>query len=248
METSAKQMGERASTVKVLLVCGLIGPILFIILFLIEGATRADYSPLRQPVSSLSIGELAWTQIMNFLITGSLLVAFAAGLRLVLSSSRGTTWGPLLIGLVGLGLIGSGIFVTDPLNGYPPGTPPIPVDRTVHGILHDIFGIPVFLGLPIACFVFGRYFGRISEPRWKVYSMLTGAAMFGVFFFARLGFKQMLGFEDFAGLFQRLSLIIGFTWIVLLAVKVWHLSFPSARASMVFSKWLDKQKKVDPSR
>ena len=40
---------------------------------------------------------------------------------------------PTLVGLAGIGLIGAGIFVTDPLNGYPPGTPLIPIRRTAHG-------------------------------------------------------------------------------------------------------------------
>ena len=81
--------------------------------------------PLRHPVSSLSIGELGWTQIVNFVISGCLILAFAIGLWLMLRPS--SFWGPLLIGLMGIGLIGSGIFVTDPLNGYPPDTPLIPI-------------------------------------------------------------------------------------------------------------------------
>ena len=226
METSAKGIREHPLSLKVLLVCGVIAPVFFIVMFLIEGATRADYSPLRQPVSSLSIGELGWTQITNFLISGSLLLAFAIGLRQTLRSSGNPGGGPFLIGLVGLGLVGSGIFVTDPLNGYPPGTPLIPLERTTHGILHDLFGIPVFLGLPIACFVFRKQFARLRESGWANYSALAGFAMFAIFFLARLGFKQIGGFADFAGLFQRLSLIVGFTWIALLAVKMFTVHPP----------------------
>jgi hypothetical protein len=217
--TAAKRIEEQSWALKLLLACGAIGPLFFIVAFLIEGATRTDYNPLRQPVSSLSIGELGWMQIANFTFTGLLILAFASGLRRVLRPS-GSFWGPLLIGLVGIGLIGAGIFIADPLNGYPPGTPLIPTVRSQQGRLHDLFGIPVFLGLPIACFVLGRRFARLGEREWTAYSVLSGIGMFVTFVLAGMGFSQTSGFTDFAGVFQRLSLIIGLGWIALLAVHL----------------------------
>jgi hypothetical protein len=38
-----------------------------------------------------------------------------------------------------MGLIGAGIFVADPLNGCPPGTPVIPIERTMPG-MHRFMG------------------------------------------------------------------------------------------------------------
>lgn len=216
MRTSTKGSEGSSLPHRLLLTCGVIGPLLFILLFLIEGATRADYNPFRQPVSSLSNGEPGWMQQTNFIITGSLLIAFAFGLR---RSLRTSLWGPLLLGLVGVGLIGAGIYIADPLNGYPPGTPLIPTVRSEHGKLHDLFGIPVFLGLPIACFIFGRWFARRRERGWVVYSILSGIAMFVFFVLAGMGFSQTLSFAEIAGVFQRLSLIIGLGWIALLGVR-----------------------------
>jgi len=217
--TTTKAIREQPTTLRLLLACGVIGPVLFVVVFLIEGATRADYDPLRHPVSSLSIGDLGWMQVANFIITGSLLLAFAFGLGQALRPSTRVAWGPLLIGLVAIGLIGSGLFITDPLSGYPPGTPLVPTDRTVHGILHDLFGTPVFLGLPIACFVFSRRFARLGERGWAIYSVLTGFAMLVAFFLARLAFRQTPGFADFGGLFQRVTIIIGWVWLALLALR-----------------------------
>ncbi|MCL5995126.1 MAG: DUF998 domain-containing protein [Chloroflexi bacterium] len=218
MATSVK--GEQPFALRLLLACGAIGPLLFIVVFLIEGATRADYNPLRQPVSSLSIGDFGWMQVANFIITGLLLLAFAIGLRRALRPSGGWMWGPLLVGLVGIGLIGAGIFISDPLNGYPPGTPLVPTVRSVHGRLHDLFGLPVFMGLPIACFVFSRRFARLGERGWAAYSALSGFAMLVTFVVAGMGFGQTPGFADFAGVFQRLSIIIGWTWIALFAFRL----------------------------
>ena len=220
MAASAKGMGEQPSGLRLLLACGVIGPPIFVVVFLIMGATRADYSPLRHPISALSIGESGWIQAANFVITGLLLLAFAMGLRLALRPSRGSVWGPLLVGLAGLGLIGAGLFTADPINGYPPGTPLMPAERTAHGLLHDLFGIPVFLGLPIACFVFTYRFARVGQRRWAAYSAFSGLAMFVTFVLAGMGFGQVPGLAEIAGVFQRLSIAAGWTWIALLAVHL----------------------------
>src|SRR5262249_41668825 len=106
-----------------LLACGAIAGPLFVIAFLVQGATRPDYNPLRHSISTLALGsEFGWIQILNFVIAGLLTMAFAVGLRRVLPSRNGSIWGPLLIGLYAGGLLGAGVFVTDPDAGYPPGT------------------------------------------------------------------------------------------------------------------------------
>ena len=205
---------------KALCVCGVVAGPLFTVAWIVEDATRANYDPLRYPISSLSIGDAGWMQIAAFIITGLLVLAFAIGLQRALRPSS-SVWGPALVGLAGIGLIGAGIFVTDPLNGYPSGTPLIPTERTIHGILHDLFGIPFFLGLPITGFVFGRLFTRRGHRSWAVYSTISGFAMFAVFFFARLSLRP--GFEEMAGLFglfQRITVSIGWAWLTLLAVYV----------------------------
>src|SRR5688500_19005496 len=208
---------------RLLLICGALAGPFFTIVWFVQGLTRANYDPMRYAISSLSVGEFGWIQIANFLITGTLILAFSVELRRELRGPSGSVWGPLLIGLIGIGLIGSGIFVTDPLNGYPPGTPLLPTERTVHGILHDLFGVPVFLGLPIACFVFAGYFARRGERHWASYSRLSGIGMLAVFIVARLGFRLLPTYPDLAanfGLLQRITVTIGFTWLTLLAVYI----------------------------
>ena len=59
-------------------------------------------------------------QMTNFIVCGALVLGFAIGLGRVLRTGRGSTWGPILLGIFGLCLIGAGLFVTDPLLGYPP--------------------------------------------------------------------------------------------------------------------------------
>ena len=227
MTTSVKEREMQSSTPKFLLACGVIAPLLFVVVFLLEGATRVDYNPLRHPVSSLSIGEFGWMQAANFLITGLLILAFSFGVRRVLPTT-GRAWVAILIALVGIGLIGAGFFTTDPLNGYPPGTELVPSVRTFPGRLHDLFSLPVFLALPIACFAISRRFARSGERGWAIYSVLSAVGMFVAFMLAGVGFRQVVpALADSAGLLQRASIIIGFTWIALLAFRLMRSNPPS---------------------
>ncbi|MEW6406528.1 MAG: DUF998 domain-containing protein, partial [Chloroflexota bacterium] len=207
-------------TNRILLTGGAMAGPLFTIAWFLQGLTRAGYDPMRHAISSLSVGELGWIQIATFIVTGLFVVALAVALWRSYRGPSGSSWGPLLIGLAGIGLIGSGIFVTDAFNGYPSGSPVIATERTTHGILHDLFGVPFFLGLPIACIVFARYFSRHGKRGWAWYSLLSGIGMFAVFFVARLGFRLLPAYPDLAanfGLLQRVTVTIGFAWLTLLS-------------------------------
>ena len=210
---------EASVKTKALLACGVIAGPLFVVVFLVEGATRAYYDPLRHPVSSLAFGDSGWTQRANFLVTGLLVLAFALGLRRALRPLEGSTWGPLLVGACAIGLLGAGIFVADPMNGYPPGTPDKRLDYSTHGVLHDLFSTPFFLGLPLACFVFGRWFAVRGKRGWTIYSIVTGVVLVSAFILSSAGFGQTGWLVDVAGLFQRVMLIVGFGWLTLLAVR-----------------------------
>lgn len=58
---------------------GVVGPTLFVIGFLVIGASRSGYDPARVMVSMLSLDGGGWLQIANFIVAGSLILAFALG-------------------------------------------------------------------------------------------------------------------------------------------------------------------------
>lgn len=210
----------RAVKTRALLVCGAIAGPVFTAAWIIEGTTRSGYNPLRHPISSLSIGDLGWTQIATFVVAGLLSLAFAVGLRPALRPRGGSTWGPLLVGAFAIGLIGAGIFVSDPLNGYPPGTPNQPQQYSMHGALHQLLSTLVFVGLPAACFVFARRFTVWGDRGWAIYSVTSGVVFAVAFVLTSLGFAQTSGFADIAGLLQRVTITVGWTWLTLLAVHL----------------------------
>jgi uncharacterized protein DUF998 len=127
----------------------------------------------------------------------------------------------LLIGAYALGLLGAGIFVTDPVSGYPPGTPDQLIEySSVHAALHDLFSFPAFVGLPIACFVFARRFVGWGQRGWAIYSTVSGLAFAVMFLLASAGFAQAAGLVDLAGLFQRITITIGWSWLTVLAIHL----------------------------
>ena len=194
------------STTRWHLLAGVIGPVFFVVVFLIEGWTRPGYDPTRMFVSGLSLTDAGWQQIANFVITGLLFLAAAVGWRRSMPDGPGSRWGPVLIGLAGLGLVGAGVFVTDPGYGYPPGTPGgFPTESTLHSSLHQGASILVFGGLPVAMLVMARRF-RGEGSRWTAYSVASAIGMV-------VAFLAAFAFLDVTGLMQRLSIIIGFGWV-----------------------------------
>ena len=65
----------------VFLWAGVVAPLLFTGVYLILGATRPGYEPLRHQVSLLSLGDGGWVQVTSFLVNGALLIVFAIALR-----------------------------------------------------------------------------------------------------------------------------------------------------------------------
>jgi hypothetical protein len=190
------------------------GP-LFVIVFLIEGSLQANYDVFRQPVSALAIGKRGWVQRANFIVVGILMFAYAFGLNIALATYGGSFWIPFLVGLYAVGLIGAGIFVTDK-TGIPSNAP-APKKRDVAGAIHDLCSVIVFIPLFIACFIFARLFAASDSWGWQLYSIATGI-LFGIGFiiFAR-GFARA---KKFAGLYQRLTIAIGWIWLALVAAHL----------------------------
>ncbi len=147
--------GRLAGPTRRLLRCGIWAGPVFTATFLAEGAARDGYRPLRHPVSSLALGPRGWVQTANFAVTGGLCLAGAAGLRRAGDRLAGSRAGPVLVAAAGAGLIGSAAFRTDPVGGYPPGTPDMPARFSRAGTAHNLAAIPVFFGLPAAAASYG---------------------------------------------------------------------------------------------
>jgi hypothetical protein len=142
---------------------------------------------------------------------GLLFGAAAAGIRRALRGSRGGTWGPILIGSFAACLVWAGVFVTDPAEGFPPGTPDGAGEVSWHGLLHSFAPALAFLALIAACFVFARRFASRGQRGWAAYCLATGIALVTPdLFFGRALFVPVLGF----------AAVLGWGWVSIVAARL----------------------------
>ncbi len=205
------------TTLLLWLSCGTIGSVLFTIVYLIEGATRPDYSAWQQAISALSLGPGGWVQQVNFVAFGVIIIWTAFAWRKFLKGGVGATWYAIFRVLEGLGLIVDGFFSQDPAFGYPKGaalTAP-----TLHGAIHVIFAFVSIIAIVLGLFVLARRFAE--EPGWRgwaTYSVLTGIltivliTVFGV-----LNGQH----SEIAGLFERLATSLGTLWGLVFLTRLW---------------------------
>ena len=220
-------------TVRALVWCGAVAGPLFVLVALVIGSFRNRYDQLRLPISLLAVGNYGWIQIANFLMCGVSMIALALGTRRILTG-RGSTSGPLLIATVGLGLVGAGLFPTDPGRGFPPRGQAEP-GPTLHGHLHDVFSLGVFAGLPSTMFVLARYLSDRGAHGWSRCSTICGVTLATGFAVILVAFNTEVWLADIAGLIQRLWVAIGFGFLGLVAVRLVRV-LPSQIAPQIASR------------
>jgi hypothetical protein len=220
---------RRRTPQRLLLGSAAVGLTAFVATFLVEGALRPRYHPWRHAISQLSLGPFGWVNTIAILVAGLALLAFAAGLRSALPTGIGATWGPRLIGVTGTCFLLAAVFPDDPGLGYPPGAP---AQQTVSGLIHGLL-ITLAVGcLSAACLVMARRFA--SDPDWRGwarYSTVTGLVVAaGYVATAVVAGLDQAGVLPNApgGLLQRGMIIIGFGWIVLVAVRLLRQRQPAA--------------------
>jgi hypothetical protein len=206
-----------AAITRSLLGYGVIAGPFYVVVGLVQALTRTGFDLTRHDLSLLANGPLGWIQIANFVLTGAMTIAAAVGMARslrVLGGGPGTVWGPRLIGAYGVGLVGAGVFVADPMNGFPPGTPDGPATTlTVGGIGHLVLG-----GLGFGCLVAGTLVLARHQPgRRAWFSRITGV----VFLVAFLGLASgsaspvvVLGFW--------VAVILAWTWLAVVSIDLYR--------------------------
>lgn len=212
---------------RALLAYGVIAGPMYVVVSLIQALTREGFDLTRHAASILANGGQGWIQVLNLILTGTMTVAAAVGLRRTLRGRRGATWGPRLIGAYGVSLVGAGVFRADPTHGFPVGTPDGPGPVSWHGLLHLSVGAVGFLALIAACFVIARGFTAAGERGWAVYSRFTGVAFLlgfiGIASGPDAGPATVLGFW--------VAVILAWTWMSALSARLYRRTVLPVRAS-----------------
>ena len=193
-----------------LLIIGMATAVVFVAILLIEGALRPGYNPVYHTGSELSLGERGWIQIASFLQLGAGMFAFALGVNQAL----GTPIGAVLLALFGLGMIAAGVFLTDPVRGYPPGSSAgLEGERTWHLKIHVAVAGHSLLELFAACLVLVR---RLDGP-WRLYTILTAGVGPVLTIGTALAYQRDAAYLR---LVQRALILVYLIWIVLLGIHL----------------------------
>lgn len=164
-----------------MLTAGIIAGPFFIIVALLQAFTRAGFDLVRHPASLLSLGDLGWIQIANFVLTGLFFIACAVGLAQASMTGIGYKWVPRLLVVLGIGLIMGGVFTADPALGFPPGAPEgVPATMSWHSMIHGFAPIIGFTAHVAALFILARRFGKQGEGGLMWTTILVGVAMFAL--------------------------------------------------------------------
>jgi hypothetical protein len=211
--TSAVQSARVSIPARTLLAAGVVAGPLYVGVSLAQALTREGFDLTRHPWSALANGDLAWIQMANLAVTGLLVMAFAAGLRRVLATGRGSRWAPRMVALYGLGMLVAAFFTADPVPGFPAGTPAGYAEVSWHGIAHMMAAGTGFIGIVAACFILARRFSAAGERGWAITSRTVG-----IFFLA--SFAGLSGTGSAAGIIAfTLGVVAVFAWLAALAVR-----------------------------
>ena len=193
-----------ARSTRILLVGGIVAGPLFIALWAVQALTRDGFRPTFHPLSLLSLGDFGGVQIASFVVTGILLIGAGVGLRRAWRGGVGATSIPVLIALMGVGLIIAGVFVTDAGAGFPAGAPEGAPVMSWHGAVHEVGFVLTQLAFVVAAIILAVRFGRAGRRGWMIASILALVAALAV---AALGSPETLAIRLVASSAIELGLV-----------------------------------------
>jgi len=186
----------------------------FCIVFgLILALTRDGFDLTRHSLSLLSLGEGGWLQILNFALTGIMVIVAGWGLlRAPTDRSRGTG---IAVIIAGAALVLAGVFRPDPVSDFPPAAE---ATATTGGILHLVMGAAQFIGLTVATLILAGTFARRGERGRAALSRILGVVVVVAFLAGAALSASPIG----VGLLW-LAVVAGFAWLLVSCLWVYRI-------------------------
>ena len=203
---------ERRSALAALAAAGIAGPVMFAGVALVQSLLQAEHSLVADPISALAAGPSGWVQDVNFLVFGSLMIAYAIGLHLGVRPTRWGVVGLAFLVLSGVGLVWAGLFPSADATGA----------RWDDRVLHIVAFPMTFLGTRVGLIVMSRRMA--GDPRWRsvaTYALATGIAVL-LLLLVGAGLVRPPGapLHLWWGLFQWVLLAVWLPCTVVLALRL----------------------------
>ena len=203
-----------------LLTAGFLAGPFFIALSLLQAFTREGFDWIRHPASLLSLGDLGFIQIANFVITGMLFIACAVGLKRILTAGVGRKWLSRLFVVVGIAFILGGVFVADPAFGFPPGTPEgMPKQTSWHSIIHGFAPVIGSLAISAALLIFARRLWKQGRRSASIVSVLVVIVSFVLSALPQITGDWEKGEFNFLPLWIGVALVYCYAAVVVATLK-----------------------------
>src|SRR5262245_39398252 len=198
----------RRLPIESLALAGMVGPIGFIALVLVQGVLQPDYSHISMPISALAAWPEGWLQTVNFFMFATLLAAFAIGMHASIRPTRFGLLGIVLLLASSVGVFMAGVFPWINVDGVPTETPQ-----------HVVAAILTFSCASIGLVVLSRR--MTADPWWhdlSAYVLGTGLVMLILFVvLGRFAIEEGTPFHRWAGLLQRMVVAAWFACLLVMA-------------------------------
>lgn len=205
----------RRSTMRLVALGGVIGPMLFVAVTVYAAASSENYDHLHQFISELGATGAVTAPLMNyigFVPSGVMIALFGLGLKAHLPTNRINTLLCALVCVFGLGVAVEGLISCD--LGCPQGA------GTTENVIHNTLAPIIFLSLIVTITSFGFLWRKDSSlSKLSTYSLVSG-----VLALVSLGaLASTLESRELTGLWQRILLLLLFSWCMVVGtyITVW---------------------------
>lgn len=193
---------------------GVLSGVFYLVVGVILGVTRDGFDFSRHALSLLTLGDHGWMQRTNLIIAGAMVIAAAVGFARALRGARSAARVGSLLSFYGACLIGSGIFIPDPMAGFPKGT--TEGQASVSGVLHLTFGAIGFLCLAGAAFVLASWYTEQGDRRLATRSKVA-SVMILVGFLA----GAVLAAQTAGVVLLWFAVVAGWTWLAAVSIDIY---------------------------
>lgn len=207
--TPNRMINQAMKRQRIFALCGIIGPIFFTLLVIIESLIQPGYSQIFNDISDLGLGPYGIIQNISFIVFGLLSIGFAIGLGANLPHRAGKAVKWLVI-VFGVCIILAGVTLI-----LTPAGVIYAKDVVSHGLVSAI----AFLVIIVAQFLTWQALRGSNSDIWgcyRIYSLLSG--LLSIFTLIILSYTQ---FSSFHGATERLFIAVWLIWIEVTGLKLY---------------------------